>query len=89
MCMFVMLSSVIWCLAVTSCLCDADSFSVSLQTLPSACEEGCTALKQHSQHLHVIVCFCRVLSHLYLTLSPLQPLPIKSPLVYVYVHRVS
>lgn len=30
------------CLAVTSCLCDADSFSVSLQTLPSACEEGCS-----------------------------------------------
>lgn len=40
------------CLAVTSCLCDADSFSVSLQTLPPACEEGCSGTGSRWHEIH-------------------------------------
>lgn len=38
-------------------LCDADSFSVSLQTLPSACEEGCTAFFLFSHPLSFVSYF--------------------------------
>lgn len=93
-CVFVILSSVVRCLAVTSCLCDADSFSVSLQTLPSACEEGCEAFKLHNPHssfsLHASyhsLCF-HILSHVYLIVSPLLLRPVKIPLACVSVHRV-
>lgn len=56
------------CLVVTSCLCDADSFSVSLQTLPSACEEGCSGGRFRSLHsVFVVFSSCYHLARVFVT----------------------